>query len=154
MSSLLAKTLVTPLRAGEYRNVVIFSSFIYNSHVSSSVSVGSGGDTALADELASTDVGVGASEDEACTGTSVVAGAAELAEVSLLATGLLLGAAGVDTGMDTGAVELATGVEVGAGAALETEAGPLGVSPLRTQPDLAVMAAGQLTSSQFTLLDH
>ena len=80
--------------------------------MSSSVSVGSGGDTALADELASTEVGVGASEDEADTETSVVAEAAELAGVSLLAIGLLLGVAGVETGTDTGVVELATGVEV------------------------------------------
>ena len=135
--------------------------------MSSSVSVGSGGETALAEELASTkvDVGVvavlrGASEDEAGLGTSVVAEVAELPGVALPATVLLLGAAGAETGVETGvfeavAVELTAevGVEAGveAGVPLEAEAGQVGLSPLRTQPDLAVMAAGQLTSSQSTL---
>ncbi|MCJ1412575.1 hypothetical protein MMC19_006672 [Ptychographa xylographoides] len=59
-----------------------------------------------------------------------------------------------DEETETGAALVDTGLVVddGAGTTEDTEAGPVGVSPTRTQPDLAVMAAGQETFSQLTLV--
>ena len=47
--------------------------------------------------------------------------------------------------------EEATGEEAGPAGAVEVEDGLVGVSPILTQPDLAVIAVGQLTSDHSTL---